>query len=134
MSTEAPASSNVQVMEQLYQAFGRGEIPAVLARFDPQIEWISAEGAPYPGTFIGPQAVLEGIFIRIGTDWDGFRADAFEFIDGGDQVVALGRYSGTYRATGRAMNAAFAHVWTLRDGSITRYRQYLDSRKLAEAL
>ena len=134
MSTEAPASSNVQLMEQLYQAFGRGEIPAVLARFDPQIEWISAEGAPYPGTFTGPQAVLEGIFIRLGTEWEGFRADPVEFIDGGDQVVALGRYSGTYRATGRAMNAAFAHVWTLRDGTITRYRQYLDSRKLAEAL
>ena len=134
MGTATAASSNVRLMEQLYEAFGRGEIPAVLARFDPKIEWISAEGAPYPGTFTGPQAVLEGVFMRLATEWEGFRADAVEFIHGGDQVVALGRYSGTYRATGRAMTAAFAHVWTLRDGSIVRYRQYVDSRKMAEAL
>jgi len=134
VSTEAPVSSNVRLMEQLYQAFGRGEIPAVLARFNPHIEWVTAEGSPYPGTFTGPQAVLEGVFIPLGTEWEGFRVDAVEFIDGGDKVVALGRYSGTYRATGRAMTAAFAHVWTLRDGAIIRYRQYVDSRKMAEAL
>ena len=122
------------VIEQLYEAFGRGEIPAVLAMFDPAIEWTSAEGAPYPGTFVGPQAVLDGVFMRLGTEWEGFRADATEFIDGGDQVVAPGRYRGTYRATGRSRSAAFAHVCTLHDGRIVRFRQYLDSRKPAEAL
>ena len=134
MGTGTMASSNVQLMAELYGAFGRGEIGTVLAAFDPQIEWISAEGAPYPGTFIGPDAVLHGIFMRLGSEWEGFRAEPTEYIDGGDTIVALGRYSGTYRATGKSMNAAFAHVWTLRDGRIVRHRQYLDSRKLAEAL
>jgi hypothetical protein len=134
MGPATAISTNVQLMENLYAAFSRGEIRAVLGLFDPQIEWVSADGAPYPGTFRGPQAVLEGVFMRLGSEWEGFRADATEFIDGGDQVVALGRYRGTYRATGRGMEAAFAHVWTLREGRVVRYRQYVDSRKMAEAL
>ena len=134
MGATTAVGSNVRVMEQLYEAFGRGDIPTVLGAFDANIEWTSAEGAPYPGTFVGPQAVLDGVFMRLGTEWEGFRAEAQEFIDGGDQVVALGRYHGAYRATGRSMTAAFAHVWTLRDARIVRYRQYVDTRKMAEAL
>ena len=134
MTTTSAVGRNVQLMEQLYDAFGRGDVPTVLGAFDQRIEWTSTEGSPYPGTFIGPQAVLDGVFMRLGTEWEGFRIEIGEYIDGGDQVVALGRYSGTYRGTGRSMNAAFAHVWTLRDGRIVRYRQYVDSRKMAEAL
>lgn len=134
MTTSTATQSNVKFMEQLYGAFARGDIPTVLAAFDPRIEWISAEGAPYPGTFVGPDAVLTNIFARLGGEWDGFRAEPAEYLDAGDHVVALGRYSGTYKATGRGMSAAFAHVWTLRDGRIVQYRQYVDTLKMAEAL
>lgn len=134
MATTASPSTNVQLLEQLYDAFGRGDVATVLGALDPQIEWTSAEGAVYPGTFVGPDAVLQNIFMRLGTEWEGFRAEPTEFIDGGDQVVALGIYSGKYRETGKSMRAGFAHVWTVRDGRLTRYRQYADTRKLAEAL
>lgn len=134
MATTTTPGTNVQLIEQLYDAFGRGDIGAVLGAFDSDIEWISSEGAPYPGTFHGPDAVLQNVFMRIGSEWDGFRVDMTEFVDGGDTVVALGRYSGTYRATGKPMSAGVAHVWTLRAGRIVRYLQYADTRKMAEAL
>ena len=134
MATAVTTVSNVDLVERVYGAFGRGDIPTVLHAFDPAIEWISAEGAFYPGTFVGPDAVLTNIFARIGSEWDGFRVDTKEYLDAGENIVALGRYSGTYKATGRSMNAAFAHVWTLRDGRIVRFRQYVDTRKMAEAL
>src|SRR5688572_1123526 len=134
MATAARTMNNVEVVESVYGAFGRGDIPTVLSAFDPRIEWISAEGAMYPGTFLGPDAVLTNIFARLGGEWDGFRADTSEYLDAGENIVALGRYSGTYRATGRSMNAAFAHVWTLRDGRVVRFRQYVDTRKMAEVL
>ena len=134
MPTSTATRANVDLIEQLYDAFARGDIPGVLGAFDPQIEWTSAEGALYPGTFIGPDAVLSNVFARIGGEWDGFRVEPAEYLDAGDHVVALGRYSGTYRATGRAMSAAFAHVWTVRDGRVVRFRQYADTRKMAEAL
>lgn len=134
MGTSTATRANVDVIERVYGAFGRGDIPTVLSAFDERIEWISAEGAVYPGTFVGADAVLTNIFARLGGEWDGFRAEPAEYLDAGDHVVALGRYSGTYKATGRAMNAAFAHVWTLCDGRIVRFRQYVDTRKMAEAL
>ena len=134
MGAQTLVSSNVQMVEQLYEAFGRGDVAAVLGKFDSAIEWTSAEGSFYPGTFIGPDAVLQTVFARIGGEWDGFRVAPTEYLDAGDSIVALGRYTGSYRATGKSMDAAFAHVWGVRDGRIVRFRQYVDSRKMAEAL
>ena len=61
--------SNVQFAKDIYTAFGRGDIPAVLAMFDPEIQWREAEGNPYQldgMAWIGPQAILEKLFVRIG--------------------------------------------------------------------
>lgn len=61
---------NVQVIQGLYEAFGRGDVSTVLGRMDPSIEWneaenfIDADRNPY----VGPQAVLEGVFTRLGSD------------------------------------------------------------------
>lgn len=134
MATATATQSNVRLIQRLYQAFARGDVPGVLGTFDPEIEWISAEGAPYPGTFVGPNAILTNIFARIGSEWDGFRVEPAEFLDAGEHVVALGRYHGAYKSTGRGMSAAFAHGWTVRDGRVLRFRQYVDTRKMAEAL
>lgn len=42
--------SNVQMMRDLYDALGRGDVPAVLGAMDLGIEWREAEGNPYePG-------------------------------------------------------------------------------------
>jgi hypothetical protein len=64
---------NVQLAKDIYAAFGRGDIPTVLAAFHPELEWRQAEGNPYQldgSAWIGPQAVLEKLFIRIGAEWD----------------------------------------------------------------
>lgn len=58
-------------------------------------------------------AVLQGVFMRLGTEWEGFSAVPDEFIDGGDAVVVLGKYSGKYKATGKSFRAGFAHVWKI---------------------
>jgi ketosteroid isomerase-like protein len=39
--------SNVDIVKRVYEAFGRGDVPAVLAMMDPKIEWYEAEGNPY---------------------------------------------------------------------------------------
>ena len=108
-------------------ACAKGDVPGVLGIMDPGIEWTEAEGFPLGGTYHGPQAVLEGVFMRLGSDFDGYAAVPHEFIDGGDIVVALGTYSGKYRATGKSFEAPFAHVWTLRDGKAVRFIQYVDT-------
>jgi hypothetical protein len=57
-----------------------------------------------------------------------------EFIDAGDTIVALGKYSGKYKASGKSFEAQFAHVWRLRDGKAVRFTQYTDTLKVREAL
>ena len=134
MANTSNTQSGVPLVKQLYGAFATGDVPTVLGGFHQNVEWISAEGAPYPGTFRGPEAILTNVFARLGAEWDGYRAEPAEYLDAGENIVVLGRYSGKYKATGRSMSAAFAHVWTVRDGKVTRFRQYTDTRKMAEVL
>jgi ketosteroid isomerase-like protein len=125
---------NLELVRGAYDAFARGDVPAVLGILSPDVEWTEAEGFPYGGTYNGPAAVLEGVFTRLGTEWDGFAAVPGEFVDGGDVIVALGSYSGTYKATGKSFRADFAHVWKLRDGKAEKFVQYVDTLIVQRAL
>lgn len=127
-------SQILDAVHGVYDAFAKGDIPAVLGFLAPDIEWTEAEGFPYGGTYKGPNAVLEGVFMRLGTEWDGYSAVPDEFIDAGDTVVVLGKYSGKYKATGKSFQANFAHVWNVREGKAFKFRQYTDTLKVQEAL
>ena len=127
-------SANLDVIRGLYDAVGRGDVPAVLAGLDSNVEWIEAEGFPYAGTYIGPDAVLTNVLSRIAIDWDGYTITPQEFIDGGDKVVVPGRYSGTWKGTGKSFECDFAHIWTLRDGKAIGFHQYVDSALVQAAL
>ena len=122
------------VISGVYEAFGTGNIPAVLGAFDENISWTEAEGFMYGGTYVGPNAVLENVFMRLGTEWEGFSAVPHQVIDGGDSVVGLGTYSGKYLKTGKSMSVPFAHVWTLRDGKIVKFVQYTDTLVIANSI
>ena len=130
------SQQNVALIRNLYAAFGRGDIPAVLAAMSPDIVWNEAENYPYAdgNPYRGPEAILAGVFARIGSEWDGFAAVPEEYIDGGDTIVVLGRYRGTYRASGRSMDAQMVHVWRLADGRITRFDQRVDTLQSARVM
>ena len=119
--------SNLNKIKTVYDAFAKGDIPSVLEVLSADIEWTEAEGFPYAGTYRGQKAVLEGVFMRLGMEWEGFAAVPHEFIDGGDTIVALGKYSGVYKATNKSFQADFAHVWKLREGRAVRFVQYVDT-------
>ncbi len=126
--------SNLDAVKKVYDAFAKGDIPTVLGSLSADIDWTEAEGFPYAGTYHGPRAVLEGVFMRLGSEWEGFAAVPHEFIDGGDTVVSLGKYSGTYKRTGKSFQADFAHVWKMRDGKAIRFVQYVDTLVVHRAL
>lgn len=121
------ASANLGDVEAIYEAFGRGDVPAVLAAMDEGIEWREAEGFPYGGTYHGPEAVLEHVFAKLAGEWDDFRAVPESYVDGDSVIVALGEYSGTYTETGKRFQAPFAHVWWLEDGKAVRFQQFTDT-------
>jgi hypothetical protein len=126
--------SNVDIIKSLYQAFEQGDISRVFDVLDPNVEWIESEGIPYGGTFIGHEAVLNGVFQKIGAEWDNFQAHVDEFIDAGNTVITLGFDSGTYKATGKSIRAATASIWTLKHGKVVKFVQYIDTLKVVTAL
>ena len=127
------SQENVALIQGLYAAFKAGDVPDVLARMSPDIVWNEAENFPYAdgNPYWGPEAILTGVFARLGTEWDGFAAIPDEFLDAGDTVVVLGRYHGTYKATGRALDAQLVHVWRVADGKAVGFQQYTDTLQSA---
>jgi ketosteroid isomerase-like protein len=128
-------NDHAQIVRGAYDAFAKGDIPAVLALIDDRCEWLEAEHSPYwpGGALVGPQAVLEGVFMRLGEDFDGtFAVNVRRIVECGDTVLVEARYTGTARATGKALDAQVAHVWDLRDGKVVRWQQYTDTLQLAD--
>jgi hypothetical protein len=125
--------SNLEIIQTLYQAFAQGDITTVLNLLAPDVEWIESENLPYGGNFIGREAVLKGVFEKIGAEWADFQANVDEFLDAGDKIITLGHDSGTFQATGKSMTAATASVWTLKEGKIVKFIQYIDTFKVIAA-
>lgn len=123
----SPSMSGLDVVRGLYEAFGRGDVPAVMGMMDEQIVWTEAEGFPWGGSHQGPDAVLNDVFLKIVDAWDGFQASADEYIGDGDTVVAVGQYSGTYKETGKDVRLPFATLWRVRDGKVSEFRQFTDT-------
>jgi ketosteroid isomerase-like protein len=128
---------NVDLLKNLYRAFGRGDIPSVLGAMSPDIHWYQAEGNPYRPSgeaWVGPDAVLNNLFMRLGAEWDEFAVHPKSFHDAGDSVIVEARYSGTYKATRKSMDTQVCHIWDVEDGKLTRFQQYVDTAKLLDVM
>jgi len=127
--------TNGEIIKGLYDDFATGNVPGVLGAFDANISWTEAEGFMYGGTYEGPNGVLAGVFMRIATEWEGFKATADKIVDGGDgNVISTGTYSGKYLKTGNSTTVPFAHEWELRDGKIVEFRQHTDTAVIVRDL
>lgn len=128
------SQENVNLVRGLYESLARGDVPAVLGSFAPEIEFRLAENSLYAGAepFVGPDAVLQNVLMRLGVDWEDFSIRIDELIDAGEKVVMLGYYTGRYKSTGKPVLAQVAHIWTVRDGKASRMQQYTDTKQFAE--
>jgi len=129
--------SNVEVIKNAYAAFGKGDVAAVLGAMDPKIEWYEAEGNPYMPSgeaIIGPDAVLHQLFARLAEEWDDFGVHPKLYYNAGDTVIVEGRYSGTFKATGKEQDTQVCHFWHLRGGKVTKFQQYVNTAALQEVM
>ena len=126
-------SENLELIRGLYGAFAAGDIAGVLGRMAPDMVWNEAENFPYAdgNPYQGHDAILSGVFARLGAEWEGFAAVPDEFLDAGDTIVVLGRYRATFRATCRALDAQLAHVWRVEGGKAVSFQQYTDTLQAA---
>jgi len=129
--------SNLEVIKGAYNAFATGDIPAFLGAMDSKIEWNEAENFPYAdgNPYIGADAIVQGVFARIGADWEYFTlSDHVYHVTLDALVIVTGRYNAKHRVTGKVIRAQFTHMWTLKNGKITRYQQYADTLQVTHAM
>ena len=127
-------ASHSETLAALYAAFARGDVPTVLAALGPSVSWTEAEGFPYGGRYVGADAVLQNVFMKLATEWEGYAVVPHEYVESSDTVVALGEYSGTFKATGKSFRAPFAHVWKFAGDRITSFHQHTDTAVVQRAL
>jgi tetratricopeptide (TPR) repeat protein len=131
-----PNPTNVALVKKLYEAFSEGNIPAVIGALDAQVVWNEAEGNSLAdgNPYIGPDAVLNGVFARIGTEYEYLRLKDIKLHAMADnQVLATLRYHAKLVDHPTLIDAQAAHLWTIQDGKVTAFQQYVDTRQLAEA-
>lgn len=128
--------SAADVARAIYDAFRAGDVAGVLGRFSPDIVWNEADNFPYAdgNPYVGPEAVARGVFGRCVGEWDGFAVEIDEILDAGHAAVAIGRYLGTYKATGRPQRTQLAHVWWVEGGKVVRFQQFADTLGIARVI
>ena len=125
--------TNLETVQAFYASAAARDMDRLKSILAPELSWRQTPGFPNADTFHTPDEVLAGVFGRLGTEWDGFKGVPEDFLSDGERVVVLGTYSGTSKATGRAFEAPFAHVFTVRDGAIVHMVQYTDTKLVHDA-
>lgn len=117
--------ANATVVQEAYTAFGQGDIPGLLKLLSDDVEWLAPGTLPQGGEYHGKAEVVT-FFEAIGGAWDTFTPDLEAFGEISDElVVGVVRNDGILRASGPSGYGA-VHVFTVRDGRITRFREYTD--------
>lgn len=128
--------NNVATIDNIYKSFTKGDVQSVLNAMDADIVWYEAEGNKYAdkNPYKGPEAVLNDVFGRLLADHEYFNLEEIKLHEmANNQVLATLRYKAKLK-TGKEYNAQAAHFWTLRDGKVIAFQQYVDTKKLNDAL
>lgn len=125
---------NTSLVQKVYAAFGKGDLQTILDHLAPGVEWALDGPAviPYSGRRIGPDQVRQ-FFEALGTTQDNHRLIIDDTIAQGDKVATIGRYSATVKATGKRIDCAVAHIFTIQDGKITKFVDFADTAHMADA-
>lgn len=125
---------NIQVIQQMYGCFGKGDLEGLVAGCAPDITWtlVGPASIPYGGTRKGHAGVRDFFGKLMGS----VRITAFapaDFIAQNDTVVVLGSQAGTALKSGKSVATDWVHVFTLKNGKVTQFREFLDSAAIAAA-
>ncbi len=128
--------SNLEIIQSTYEGSSSSNAKHLAEALSEKVEWTEAEGFPYGGTYIGVEAIMENVFSRLGSEWDNYKAsvNTYHEVSGKDVIIAEGVYSGVYKETGKSFEAEFVHVWQLENGKIVKFKQYVDSYIVREAM
>jgi ketosteroid isomerase-like protein len=126
--------ANIGLLRQAYDAYSKGDIQRVMGIFAQDVDWDipEVEGLPFTGKRHGLGQV--GEFFRLMNECQEAREfTPDQFIAQGDQVIVLGHCTFAVRTTGLEYSDEWCHVFTIAGGKVTKFKEYSDTHKAAQA-
>jgi uncharacterized protein len=128
------AAQNTQMVKSLYSAFGRRDIPTILAMLSPDVVWKEPENPynPAGGTRRGISGFLE--WAQIGNQSEEILVlEPRQFIAQGDSVAVVGYTKIRVRTTQKVYESDWVHLATIKDGKIVSFQEFFDTFAAGEA-
>src|SRR6266446_4788899 len=121
------AQQNVKTIQEIYTAFGRGDVAFIVGKLADNVRWVShfESIVPWGGDFSGKDRIprfFEAIFQSV--DVEAFEPK--EWIAEDDTVASLGEFACRVRKTGKKSRTRWVFMWKFRDGKICSYEQFHD--------
>ncbi len=124
---------NVQIVKDFFAAIGRYNEHDLLALVTEDIEWIiPGEDWPLAGTHRG-HAGLADVLQKASEEVETTYPEPPEFVAQGDRVLVVGVATGKIKATNRTFKDDWVFAITVRNGKVTKIREYIDTQALARA-
>ena len=129
--------SNIATVQSVYEAFGTGDIPAILDKVSDDCDWetwdvdntAQGSGVPWMLRRRGRDGVAE-FFQAVGANLEFHSFEPRNLLEGGNQVAATIKLEATAKATGERFQEEEIHLWTFdADGKVSAFRHYLDTAK-----
>jgi ketosteroid isomerase-like protein len=117
------SQENVEIVQRLYEAWARDEVPGPPELLDPDIEYVNPDGAIEPGTRRGLPAFVAAIE-KLFEGWETWEMEPEQFCDVGDRVAVVTRYRAKARRSGVTVKGRESALLTVRDGKINRYEWF----------
>ena len=133
--TAAKDRTNLEIVKNVYDGFAAGDMEAVLKNMSERIIWAHPGNPgqiPFAGEFEGKAGVnrfFEIVFEQI----DVMEQNIKSFIDGGDSVIVIGHEHMRVKKTGREYKSNWIHIYTLEDGKIVAFEEFIDTAELVFA-
>lgn len=127
--------SNAKLIQDLYAAFGRGDLNAVIDACAPDVTWGTVgrpKDVPFSGIRSGKEGVVE-FFKALKQTQELKQFQPQRFLGAEDMVFVLGHTQWTMNNNGISGENDWVHIYTLKDGKIVKFRGHLDTGLLAEA-
>jgi ketosteroid isomerase-like protein len=125
---------NIELVQQAYAAYGRGDVNAVLACMSAQIEWEIP--GPAALSFTGKRHGADQVAEYFGLANEHLAVREFtprEFIAQGGKVVVLGHGAWTAKDTAQDFESDWVHIFTIENGRIAVFREFMDAHVAVEA-
>jgi hypothetical protein len=130
------ANDNTRAIQEIYSAFGRGDLEAILGALTDDVDWAAdtaSSAAPWYGVRHGKDGVAD-FFAKFGSTMEIEEFTPLTFATNDTDVLTVVRCRAKSRATGKSIDMNLHHYFVFRDGKISYYRGTEDTAQTEEVL